>query len=133
MPAYFNSAIYIAGSGDSLKEFKLTNGLLGTSPSATSSPQFPFPGATPAVSANGSTNGIVWAIDSSKYGLPTSNGPAVLHAFRADTLVELWNSTQAAASRDTAGDAVKFAVPTVANGKVYIGTQTELDVYGTLP
>jgi hypothetical protein len=133
MPAYFNSAIYIAGAGDSLKEFKLTNGLLGTSPSATSSPQFPFPGATPAVSANGTTNGIVWAIDSSLYGTPAPTGPAVLHAFRADTLVELWNSGQAAASRDTAGNSVKFAVPTIANGKVYIGTQTELDVYGTLP
>lgn len=134
MPAYWNSAIYVAGAGDLLKEFKLTNGLFATSPSAASGQEFGFPGATPTVSANGSTNGIVWAIDSSQYGAPGPvNGPAVLHAFRADTLAELWNSSQAAASRDTAGNAVKFTVPTVANAKVYIGTQTELDVYGTLP
>jgi hypothetical protein len=134
MPAYWNSAIYVAGAGDSLKEFPLSSGLLATSSSATSSHIFNFPGATTAVSSNGSTNGIVWAIDCSQYGTPGPvNGPAVLYAFRADTLVELWNSSQAAGSRDTAGNAVKFTVPTVANAKVYIGTQTELDVYGTLP
>lgn len=89
------------------------------------------------VSSTGTSNGIVWAVDSSCYGVPSPCGdtatPAVLHAFDATNLArELWNSSQAG-QRDQAGAAVKFSVPTVANGKVYIGTRTELDVYGLLP
>ena len=79
---------------------------------------------------------MLWAIDSSQYGFPSQYGlgPAVLHAYDAANLAnELWNSSQAASNRDTAGNALKFAVPTVANGKVYIGTRTEIDVYGLLP
>jgi len=111
----------------------VSNGRLSVSPVASSSINLGFPGATPAVSANGTSNAIVWAIDSTQYGFPdqASPGPAVLHAFDAtDVANEFYNSTMAAGNRDTAGSAVKFAVPTIANGKVYIGTQTELDVYG---
>jgi hypothetical protein len=84
---------------------------------------FNFPGATPSVSSNGSSDGIVWAIDSSNYGKKHSSaGPAVVHAFAASNLgTELWNSGMVAG--DAAGNAVKFTVPTVANGKVYIGTR----------
>jgi hypothetical protein len=88
------------------------------------------------VSAQGASGGVLWAIDSSGYGVPSQfgTGPAILHAYDAANLSsELWNSSQAANSRDTAGNAVKFTVPTVANGKVYIGTRTEIDVYGLLP
>ena len=132
IPAYFNGTVYIAGAGDTLKAFPLTSGLLSATPSEHSGNSFGFPGATPAASASGNTNGIIWVIDTSKYGIPAPDlGPAVLYAYRADTLAQLWNSSQSAG--DAAGDAVKFAVPTIANGKVYIGTQTELDVYGTLP
>ncbi len=128
-PAYFNVTVYFCGSGDNLKAFPLNDGLLATSPNGISGHTFYFPGCTPAASANGNTNGIIWAADTSTYGnAGASLGPAVLYAYQAGTLSMLWNSSQA--GNDTAGNAVKFAVPTIANGKVYLGTQTELDVYG---
>jgi len=122
---------------------------LFTMPAASqSATSFGFPGATPSVSANGSANGIVWALDSSQYCTNQSPGcgPAVLHAYDATSLAELWNSSQGTGS-NAAGNAVKFTVPTVANGKVYVGTRGnntggvtssttvpgELDVYGLLP
>ncbi len=90
-------------------------------------------GATPVISSNGTSNAILWLIDSSG-ALATPNAPAILRAYDPNNLKnEIYNSTMAAASRDTAGLAVKFTVPTVANGKVYVGTQTEMDVYGLLP
>lgn len=136
-PAYWNGNVYICGTGDSLASYVLNgSGMLSTTQSHSSTHVFKFPGATPSVSANGTTNAIVWAIDTSNNG--TSNGgtstpllPAVLHAFDATNLSELYDSSVVAG--DAAGDAVKFTVPTVANGKVYIGTATELDVYGPLP
>jgi Big-like domain-containing protein len=129
-PAYFNSTVYFCGTGDNLKAFPLNDGLLTTSPNEISGHAFNFPGCTPAVSADGSSNGIIWAADTSKYGNAGAPlGPAVLYAYQAGTLSMLWNSSQT--GNDTAGNAAKFAVPTVANGKVYLGTQTELDVYGT--
>ena len=108
---------------------------------------FGFPGSTPSISATPlGTASIVWALDNGQYCTPQSPGcgPAVLHAYDATNLAnELWNSSQAAAN--AAGYAVKFTVPTVANGKVYVGTRGndtgsgvptspgELDVYGLLP
>jgi hypothetical protein len=76
----------------------------------------------------------VWAVDSSNYGSDgPPSAPAILHAFDATNVAhELYNTTQAQ-NRDVMGQAVKFVVPTIANGKVYVGTQTELDVYGLLP
>jgi len=129
-PAYWNGHVYFGGSGDSLSVFPLnSSGMLATTPSHTSKHLFPFPGATASVSANGTANAIVWALDTSRNG---TNGtpflPAILYAFDATNLNELYNSSSVA--KDAAGVAVKFAVPTVANGRVYIGTATELDVYG---
>jgi hypothetical protein len=97
---------------------------------AKSATAFGYPGTSPAVSSNGGFQAIVWALDVSGYA---SGDPAVLHAYWAYNLSELYNSAQASSSRDAAGPAVKFTVPTIANGKVYVGTQTELDVYGLLP
>ena len=126
-PAYWQNNIYFAGVGDFLKSFLLSDSLLSTSPTSESAVTYPYPGATPAVSANGNANGIVWAIRT------ITGTVAELHAYDAANLArELYNSSQNPA-RDKAGLFIKFAVPTVANGKVYIGTQTEIDVYGLLP
>ncbi len=146
--AFFNNVLYIAGAGGHLKSFAFntTTGIFNTAQSSQSADSFGFPGATPAVSARGTTNGIVWAIDNGQYCTEQSPGcgAAVLHAFDAKQLSsELWNSAQTAG--DSAGNAVKFTVPTVANGKVYIGTRGndignggttvpgEIDVYGLKP
>lgn len=126
-PAYFNGAIYYGGSGDTLKAFPLTNALL-TTYSSQSSFKFPYPGATPGISANGTQNGIVWALESS------TGSAGVLHAFDATNLAnELYNSGQAANGRDSFGTGNKFITPLIVNGKVYVGTQTGVAVFGLLP
>lgn len=129
MPAYFNETVYFGGGNDSLKAFNLTNGLLGTSPTSRSSFAFGFPGPTASISANGTSNGIVWALDNGAAG---SGGPAILHAFDATNLAnELYNTSQDA-TRDQLGPAVKFTVPTIVNGKTYVGTGNSLAVFGLL-
>jgi len=130
--------LYLGGTGDnvSVYTFDPAAGSFATAASSRSATSYSFPGPTPSISAQGASGGVVWAIDSSRYGVPSGSGlgPAVLHAYDAINLAtELWNSSQAANNRDTAGNAVKFTVPSVANGKVYIGTRTEIDVYGLLP
>ena len=151
--AFWNNSLYIAGNGGTLKQFTFdpTMGLFGISPSHASATGFQFPGSTPSVSSTGaSANGIVWALDNHTYCTQQAPvcGPAILHAYDAANVgTELWNSSQAAGNRDQAGNAVKFTVPTVANGKVYVGTRGnntgdasgsssvpgELDIYGLLP
>jgi hypothetical protein len=132
-PLFWNNTIYVAAGNDTLKAFPMPGGVLNTSPLAPQSPETLGPqGATPVVSSNGTNNAIIWLIDTSG-ALATQNTPAILRAFDASNLSnEIYNSAMLP-KRDTAGLAVKFTVPTVANGKVYVGTQTELDVYGLLP
>jgi hypothetical protein len=121
--------VYTIGVNDQPKIFVLSNGLLQTPPASTAVNTFGFPGASPVISANGATGGILWAIDSSAW---KAAGPAVLHAFDATNLLtELYHSNQFSA--DNPGPAVKFTVPTVANGSVYVGTQTQLAVFGLFP
>ncbi len=148
--AYWQNTIYAAGAGTTLKAYTLdtASGLFNTSTVPQAPTVFGFPGTTPSVSSSGSTNGIVWAIQVNNYG--TYNGgartatPAVLHAYDASNIAtELWNSSQNAV--DTAGIVVKFTVPTIANGKVYIPTRGDdtttntptvrgtIDVYGLKP
>jgi hypothetical protein len=124
-PSYFNNTVYYGAVGDNLKAFPITNAKLAATPSSQSSASFAYPGATPSISANGTTNGIVWAVENS------SNG--ILHAFDATNLTkELYNSSQAANNRDQFADN-KFITPMVANGKVYIGTPNSVVVFGLLP
>jgi hypothetical protein len=145
--AFWNNNYYIAPIGAALQDlsFDTSTNMLSTGPVSSSPTSYGFPGATPSISATGTANGIVWAQDNSQYCTPQSPGcgPVVLHAYSAASLsTELWNSGVVAG--DAAGNAVKFTVPTVANGKVYVGTRGnniggigssttvpgELDVYG---
>ena len=139
-PAYWENALYIAAvdfpnNGDFLKRFVFAAGKgFTTAPASQSSNRFPYPGAHPSISSDGANNGIVWAIDASQFGSNGSApGPAVLHAYDANDLAnELWNSSQAANARDQAGFAVKYTAPTIVNGKVYLSTRSEIDVFGLL-
>ena len=130
MPSYWQNQVYFGAVADDLKAFPVANGLLSAYPMAKGSTEFDYPGGMSAVSANGQSNGIVWVLQANQFAKP---GPAVLRAYDAANIgLELYDSNMNP-SRDTAGPAVKFTVPTVANAKVYIGTQKELDVYGLLP
>jgi hypothetical protein len=122
--------IYTIGVSDQPKMFVISKGLIQRPPASTAGAfTFGYPGASPAISANGTTGGIMWAINSSAWN---TGGPAILYAFDATNLnTELYDSNQF--SSDDPGPAVKFTVPTVANGSVYMGTQTQLAVFGLLP
>jgi hypothetical protein len=129
-PAYFQNMVYFLGAEDVLRAFSLSNGQLGVLPTSQAASAFGFRGATPVISANGPNNGIVWVIQNDQ---AETSGPAVLHAYLAtDVSTELYNSNQNL-SRDNPGPAVKFTLPTVFNGKVFVGTQTQLSVFGLLP
>jgi hypothetical protein len=127
---YWNGFIYYHCENDVLQAFSWTNGMLSTQPVSQGTAIYSMHGATSSLSANGNTNGIVWEIENSNYG---NGGPSILHAYDATNVAtELYNSSQAG-SRDTAGLALKFTVPTIAGGKVFVGTSNELDIYGLLP
>jgi hypothetical protein len=126
-PAFFNGVLYYGAVGDALKALPLTNAMLATTPSSQSAATFAYPGTTPSVSANGTQNGIVWALESSM------SASGVLHAYDAASLThELYNSGQAANARDSFGNGNKYITPMVVNGKVYVGTQTGVAVFGLL-
>lgn len=129
-PAFWNGHLYVAAARDQLKDFVfLDSGLLTDGPSSQSTATLAYPGATPSVSAQGHTGGIVWLAE----GAPATS-PAVLRAYDAQDVAKLlYSSDQAPDGRDTAGLASKFMVPTIANGKVYVPTQVEVSVYGQLP
>ncbi len=124
-PAYFNNAVYYGAVNDSLKAFSIVNAKLVAPAGSQSSSSFAYPGSTPSISANGTSNGIVWAVEN-------QNGSGVLHAYDATNLAnELYNSSQAASGRDNFSDN-KFITPMIANGKVYVGTPTGVTVFGLL-
>ena len=124
MPAYFKNTVYYASVASPLQAFTFSNGKLSGSATAQSANSFAYPGATPSVSANGPSNGIVWAVQGG-----TQAG--TLHAYDAISLKELYNSDQMG-SRDQFAWGSKFVPPTIVNGKVYVGTVTGVVVFGLL-
>jgi hypothetical protein len=126
MAAYYNNAIYYAASGDVLKAFTISNARLSGSPASRGPNTFGYPGATPSISANGTSNGIVWAVGNSS--------PAVLDAYDATNVShQLYHSNQAANGRDHFGNGNKYITPTIAEGHVYVGTPTGIAIFGLLP
>src|SRR5271165_4847051 len=125
-PAFSYNRIYYGAVGDSIKEFSFNaNGLLNATPSSATSATFDFPGATPSISGSSAQNLILWATE--------NTSPAVLHAYNASNLsVELYNSNQAGGGRDQFGNGNKFVTPTIANGKVFVGTTSGVGVFGLL-
>ncbi len=129
-PAFWNNTAYFGGQYDHMKAFSYspTNQLLSAGPTSQSPEAFNFPGPTPAISSNGTSNGIAWIVETDNYG----GGVAVLRAYNATNLAtELYNSQQNP-SRDGAGLAVKFVVPTVADGHVFVGAENQVSMYGLL-
>lgn len=124
VPAYFNGTIYYGSVGSPIYAFQFTNARLSTAPVAQTSTSFGYPGAIPSISADNNTNGIVWAVENAS--------PAILHAYDAANLNELYNSNQAAGGRDHFGAGNKFIAPTIANGRVYVGTTSGVGVFGLL-
>jgi hypothetical protein len=129
-PAYWNGHLYYFSSNDVLKDFTVQAGRLSGEPAALGTNKIADPGATPSVSANGSQDGIVWVVQTK--GWRSDDRPAVLYAYDAQNVTnELYDSEQNAA-RDRAGIARRFVIPVVANGRVYVATSGEVDVYGLL-
>jgi len=125
MPAYYNGLVYFGANLAPLRAFQFSKARLSTTPVQTTATKFPHPGPTPSISANGSANGILWAVESSS--------TAILHAYVAENLAqELYNSDQAPNGRDHFGAGNKYMVPTIANGKVYVGTPNGVAAFGLL-
>jgi hypothetical protein len=138
-PAYWNGNLYWTGANDSIKAYSFNangSGLISTSPTSASAQIFAFSAPTPAISSNGNANGILWALDGSADDSTCDGGGSNclgLYAYDATNLANLlYTSSQAPGNRDSPGVAVKFEKPIVANGKVYVGTQSSVTVYGLL-
>ncbi|HEV2272403.1 MAG TPA: PQQ-binding-like beta-propeller repeat protein [Steroidobacteraceae bacterium] len=121
-PAYFNGTVYFGPVEGSLEAFTVAGAKLSAQPASATSTGFEYPGTAPAVSANGTSNGIVWAVENSN--------PAVLHAYDASDLHEIYNSNQAASGRDNFGAGNKFITPAIADGMVFVGTTNGVAVFG---
>ena len=133
-PIFFNGYVYYGAVNDTIKAFQMTNGRLSTTPTSQSSAVYEVRGASFAISANTTTNGILWALQNNGASANNDVGnPGVLFAYNANDLTTVLYSSNAAGSRDTLDNATKFSVPLVANGKVFVAGQTQLTAYGLLP
>jgi hypothetical protein len=124
-PAYSGNKLYFGPVGQPILAFQFKNAKLLATPVSKTTNSFGYPGTTPSISSNNGLNAIVWAAE--------NTNPAVLHAYNAANLLELYNTNQAADSRDHFGAGNKFITPMIANGKVYVGTTTGVSAFGLLP
>lgn len=124
MPAAFDGRIYYGPVGSPILAFKFSDAKLETKPVARTTNAFAYPGATPSISSNAALDPILWAVE--------NTSPAVLHAYNAETLIQIYDSNQATGGRDHFGSGNKFITPTIANGKVYVGTTNGVGVFGPL-
>jgi hypothetical protein len=124
MPAAFNTTLYYGPKDNPIQAFQFSNAKLKSAAVAKTANSFAYPGTTPSISANTGQNAILWAAE--------NVNPAVLHAYNAKTLIEIYNTNQAANGRDQFGAGNKYITPTIANGKVYVGTTTGVGVFGLL-
>src|SRR5580700_10796979 len=139
-PAYWNGNLYWTGANDTINAYSFNannSGLISTTPTSQSARSFAFSAPTPTVSSNGTSNGILWALDGSADDSTCDGGGANclgLFAYDATNLANLlYTSSQAPNNRDSPGVALKFEKPIVANGKVFVGTQSSVTAYGLLP
>jgi uncharacterized membrane protein len=136
-PAYWNGSIYWGGQNDALTAFSFNTvtGAVSTAPTSLSPQVFGYPAPTPSISANGANDGILWALEADTYGSACKQGNncQTLYAYDATNLANVLYTSDAAPNfRDVPGSAVKFATPTITNGKVYVGSQYAVSAYGLL-
>lgn len=129
MPAYWHDTVYVSGSQDIIRAFPLRQGRLQPTLAAQSKELCEYPGCGLSISADDTRNGILWALQVGGYD---SKEPAVLRAYDALDLGRLLYASDQQPARDAAGGAVRFTIPTVADGKVYVGGAAQLTVFGPL-
>ena len=130
-PAYWNGHLYYYGSEATLQDFAVQGGRISATPLHRSSSRSPFSGGTPTISANGNTNSVVWLVETRAWD--RGGTPAILKAFDALNVQRQLYSSDQNAARDHAGEAVRFVILTVMNGRVYVGVKNAVEVYGLLP
>jgi outer membrane protein assembly factor BamB len=124
-PAWFNGTVYYGAVGDRIRAFNLNDAVLQAQPASMTDNFFDYPGTTPTISANGTSDAILWAVENAN--------PAVLHAYDATNLaIELYNSNQASSGRDLFGPGNKYVTPTIADGRVFVGTTNSIAVFGLI-
>lgn len=131
-PSWWNNYIYLGAEGNDIQAFPFDTktGLFSSKPSSKTTARYQYPGTTVSISSNQATNGIVWALNVAGWSKTTTS--TYLQAYDATNLATELYSSRFKPERDDPGAPVKNTVPTIANGKVYVGTQTTLSVYGLL-
>ena len=118
--------VYTAGEADHLKAWRLAGGRLVSPPASHAAQPMDYPGGIPVGSSDGGdpATAIVWIMDQEQ-------GPALRAYSAADLAHELY-STRQDPGRDAVPGYDNFCLPTVTDGRVFVGTAGELLIYGLL-